>query len=197
MMGIGFSKMGFVQCVLNWNMGKSLYFCFRHGLFSCQKPPLDMEIPPRVGDKPCHMFPMKPRKKNNVSHSVNRGSCIMFIPWTILKPAWFNMFPYVFHVFPFIIVFPSANPQVRICPFFPARRPWPHWWISSHQVDAVATCAAVAMIDDIDGLKKNQPIGWMEHLPENKKVHFRLVVYLPSEKYESQLGWWHPQYMEK
>ena len=93
-------------------------------------------------------------KKNNVSHSVNRGSCIMFIPWTILKPAWFNMFPYVFHVFPFIIVFPSANPQVRICPFFPARRPWPHWWISSHQVDAVATCAAVAMIDDIDGLKK-------------------------------------------
>ena len=126
MMGIGFSKMGFVQCVLNWNMGKSLYFCFRHGLFSCQKPPLDMEMPPRVGDKPCHMFPMKPRKKNNVSHSVNRGSCIMFIPWTILKPAWFNMFPYVFHVFPFIIVFPSANPQVRICPFFPARRPWPH-----------------------------------------------------------------------
>ena len=59
--GIGFSNMGFVQCVLNWNMGKSLYFRFRHGLFSCQTTPLDMEMPPRLGDKPCHMFPMKPR----------------------------------------------------------------------------------------------------------------------------------------
>ena len=33
--------------------------------------------------------------------------------------------------------------------------------------------------------------------PNDWMINTWLVVYLPSEKYESQLGWWHSQYMEK